>query len=55
MDVRIVVGDVTIHDAPVDANQNMSFTKNAVASGVQWVSIYIDGMLVDNYPLDFSA
>ena len=55
VDVRIVVGDVTIHDAPVDANQNMSFTKNAVASGVQWVSIYIDGMLVDNYPLDFSA
>ncbi|MBD5133033.1 MAG: Stk1 family PASTA domain-containing Ser/Thr kinase [Clostridiales bacterium] len=55
VNVRIVVGDRTIHDSPVDADMNSSFSKNATASGVQMVSIYINGLLVSSYPLDFNS
>ena len=53
VNVRIVVGDRTIHDSPVDADMNSSFSKNATASGLQTVSIYINGILVSSYQQQF--
>lgn len=54
VDVRIVVGDQTIHNTPVDADQNLTFTKRATASGSQMVYIYINGALVKSYLEPFS-
>ena len=53
VNVRILVGDVEVHNGVVDANQNVSFTKPATASGSQLVSIFINGVLVSSYPMDF--
>lgn len=53
VNVRIVVGDRTIHDSPVDADMNSSFPKNVTASGLQTVSIYINDFLVRSYQQQF--
>lgn len=49
VNVRIVVGDVTIHDGVVDADMNNSFSRPATASGEQMVYIYINNNLVDSH------
>lgn len=54
VNVRIVVGDMTLFDGAVDTDMNTSKSVNATASGLQVVSIYINGGLVSSYPLDFS-
>ena len=48
-----VVGDVEVHNGMVDANQNISFSKPATASGEQMVYIFINGTLVSSYILQF--
>lgn len=53
VNVRIVVGDMTLFDGGVDADMNSAKSVAATASGTQWVSIYINGVLVDSYSLDF--
>ncbi len=53
VNVRIVVGDVEVHNGAVDANQNISFSKPVTGSGTQMVYIYINGTLVNSYPLAF--
>jgi len=53
VNVRIVVGDVEVHNGAVDANQNISFSKPVTGSGTQMVYIYINGTLVSSYPLPF--
>lgn len=55
VNVRIVVGNQEIHNTPVDADQNLTFTKRATASGEQMVYIYIDGTLVDSHWVDFRS
>ena len=55
VNVRIVVGDKTIHNTPVDADQNLTFTKRATASGDQMVYIYINETQVDSYLLPFGS
>ena len=55
VNVRIVVGDKTIHNTPVDADQNLTFTKRATASGDQMVYIYINETLVDSYLQPFGS
>lgn len=49
VNVRIVVGNQEIHNTPVDADQNLTFTKRATASGDQMVYIYINENLVDSH------
>ncbi len=49
VNVRIVVGNQEIHNSPVDADQNLTFTKRATASGDQMVYIYINDSLVESY------
>ena len=53
VNVRIVVGDMTLFDGGVDADMNSAKSVAATASGTQWVSIYINGVLVDSYSLNF--
>ncbi len=53
VDVRIVVGDVTIFNNGVDTNMTSSISRQATASGTQMVYIYINGLQVDSYPLSF--
>ena len=53
VNVRIVVGDMTLFDGSVDADMNSAKSVAATASGTQWVSIYINGGLVDSYSLAF--
>ena len=54
VNVRIVVGNQEIHNSPVDADQNLTFTKRATASGDQMVYIYINGALVRSYLQPFT-
>jgi len=53
--LRVVVGDVTLFDNPVDADMNIVKSIPATGSGVQMVYIYINESLVDSHPIDFSA
>ena len=53
VDLRIVVGDVTVFHSGVDADMNTSKSVPATASGTQMVYIYINGQLVDSYPKPF--
>ncbi len=55
VDVRIVVGDVTIFNNGVDTDMTASITRQATASGTQMVYIYINGSLVSSYPLPFTT
>ena len=55
VNVRIVVGNQEIHNSPVDADQNLTFTKRATASGEQMVYIYINDNLVDSHWVDFRS
>lgn len=54
VNIRIVVGDATIFDGAVQASTGV-FTKQATASGVQTVYIYVNDELKFNYPLDFDS
>ena len=51
VNLRIVVGDVTLFDGAVDAE---TVSKPATASGTQMVYIYIDGTMVERYSVDFT-
>ena len=53
VNLRIVVGDLEVHNGGVDANQDITFSKPVTASGTQVVYIYINGQLVDSYRKDF--
>ncbi len=53
VNVRIVVGDMTLFDGSVDADMNSVKSVPATASGLQVVSIYINGTLVSSYSLQF--
>lgn len=55
VNVRIVVGNQEIHNSPVDADQNLTFTKRATASGEQMVYIYINDNLMDSHRVDFRS
>lgn len=56
VEVRIVVGDQIIFDGAVDVASTDTgiLRKPATASGVQLVSIYINGTLDRSYSLDFT-
>lgn len=54
VNVRIVVGDMTLFDGGVDADMNSAKSVSVTASGWQTVSIYINDLLVDSYSLNFS-
>ena len=51
VNLRIVVGDVTLFDGAVDAE---TVSKPATASGTQMVYIYVDGRQVESYSVDFT-
>lgn len=51
--LRIVVGDVTWFDSNVDCDATSSITREITGTGTQQVSIYINNVLVDTYPLEF--
>lgn len=52
--LRIMVDDVVLYDAPVDSSAGI-VSKQASGSGVQQVQIFIDGVMVDSYPINFSS
>lgn len=53
VDLRIIVGDTTWFDSPVDCDAITSITRDITGTGTQQVSIYINDHLVDTYPLEF--
>ena len=55
VDLQIIVGTAVIHDSAVDCATNQTFTRSATGSGIQLVSIYINGQLVESYELDFNS
>lgn len=54
VNLRIVVGDVIIHDSAVDCATTQAFSRATTGSGIQLVSIYINNQLVDSYELNFN-
>ena len=53
VNVRVVVGDMTLFDGLVDADMNSAKSVSATASGLQVVSVYINGGLTDSYTVQF--
>ena len=51
--LRILVDGTAIHDGPVDTTAGI-VSKLVSGTGIKQVQIYINGMMVDSYPLDFS-
>ena len=52
VNVRIVVGDVTLYDGAVEASTGV-LSRQINASGLQMVYIYINEILERSYPLQF--
>lgn len=53
VNVRILVGDVTLHDGAVDCSTTQELTRSITGSGTQTVYIYINDQLVRSYSLEF--
>jgi len=53
VNLRVVVGDVTLFDNPVDADMTTSKSIPATGSGTQMVYIYINESLVDSHAISF--
>lgn len=51
VNVRIVVGEMEVHNGAVDANQDIIFSKPVTASWPQMVYIYINGALDNSYSM----
>ncbi len=51
VNVRIVVGEMEVHNGAVDANQDIIFSKPVTASWPQMVYIYINELLVNSYSM----
>ena len=51
VNVRIVVGEMEVHNGAVDANQDIIFSKPVTASWPQMVYIYIHGALDNSYSM----
>lgn len=54
VELRIMVEQVVLHDGPVDTSAGI-VSKQASGSGVQQVQIFVNGMMVDSYPINFSS
>ncbi len=52
--LRIVVGDLTIHDSSVDCAVTPTISRTVEGTGVQTVYIYINEELVNSYELNFN-
>lgn len=52
VNLRITVGEVDIYNGAVDADMNNSKSVPATASWPQMVSIFINGVLVESYPMN---
>ncbi len=53
--LRIVVGNETIHDSTVDCTAVPTVSKTVTGTGVQEVRIYINNVEVQRYDLDFNS
>ena len=51
--LRIVVGEMTVHDSSVDCAVTPNFSRTVEGTGVQMVYIYINEELVNSYELSF--
>ena len=51
VNVRIVVGELEVHNGAVDANQDIIFSKPVTAAWPQMVYIYINGSPVSSYSM----
>lgn len=52
--LRIVVGDLTVHDSSVDCAVTPAFSRTVEGTGIQTVYIYINEELVSSYELNFN-
>lgn len=52
--LRIVVGDLTVHDSSVDCAVTPAFSRSVEGTGIQTVYIYINEELVSSYELNFN-
>lgn len=52
--LRIVVGELTIHDSAVDCAVTPMISRTVEGTGVQLVSIYVNDALVNSYELNFN-
>lgn len=52
--LRIVVGELTVHDSSVDCAVTPAFSRTVEGTGIQTVYIYINEELVSTYELNFN-
>jgi serine/threonine-protein kinase len=53
--LRIVVGEMTIHDSAVNCAETPTISRTVEGTGVQTVQIYINEELTNSYELDFNS